>query len=127
MKPSILLVDDEPAVLNALSRLLRTQPYHILTAEDAPRALEILRRETVQVIISDEDMPYMNGTEFLTVVAQKHPATVRIMLTGKINLQVALEAINKGEIFRLLTKPCSEVDLTTAIQQAVAHYNQLRR
>lgn len=120
MSGTVLFVDDEPRFTGALQRALRHEPYRILTAGSAAQALEILDRESVAVVVSDEKMPGMSGSDFLAVVRRQHPRTVRILLTGCATLDAALKAINEGEIYRFLTKPCPAKDLSVIIRQALA-------
>ena len=119
MSPTVLLVDDEPNVTNALKHALRKEHYEILTASSGPEALEILRREPVDIVVSDETMPDMSGTQLLSVIRHDYPDTVRIMLTGQACLEVAVRAINIGEIYRFLMKPCNTADLAATIRQAL--------
>ncbi len=119
MQHKVLFVDDEPNVTKALKRALRTEPYDILSAGSADEALEILERESVDVVVSDENMPGMTGSEFLAVVYEKYPDTIRIILTGHASLDVAIRAINEGEIYRFFTKPWNDVDLAITIRQAL--------
>jgi len=121
MEHKVLLVDDEPKLLDGLKRSLRKEPYAILTASSATEALAILECESVDVIISDQDMPSMKGTEFLARVHREYPHIVRFILTGKATLEVAVEAINEGAISRFFTKPCNHVDLAVTIRQALEH------
>ena len=115
----VLFVDDEPALLEGLRRSLRREPYDLITADSAAAALEILGRTSVDVVVSDESMPGMAGSEFLTVVCRRYPETIRIMLTGNASLDVAVRAINQGEIYRFLMKPCSPRDLAYTIKTAL--------
>jgi two-component system probable response regulator PhcQ len=117
----VLFVDDEPNVTEALKRALRKEPYTVLSAGSAEEALRILSREPVDVVVTDERMPGMPGSELLAVVCRQYPDTVRIILTGHASLQAALVAINKGEIYRFLTKPINELELTVTIRQAIQH------
>jgi two-component system, probable response regulator PhcQ len=121
MPYTILLVDDEPLVTEALKRALPKEPYLVLSASSAGRALEILARQAVDVVISDEMMPGMPGSEFLAVVCREYPETVRIILTGHANLETAIRAINEGQIYRFLTKPCNELELRVTLRQALQH------
>jgi two-component system, probable response regulator PhcQ len=121
MPYTILFVDDEPLVTQALKRALHKEPYRILSANSAAQALEVLARQSVDVVISDEMMPGMLGSEFLAVVCRDYPDTVRIMLTGHANLKTAVRAINEGQIYRFLTKPCNEEELTVTLRQALQH------
>jgi DNA-binding NtrC family response regulator len=125
MKPSInatiLLVDDEPNVTDALKRALRREPYEILTAISGPAALELLERHHVDVVISDEQMPGMSGSVFLSAVRKQFPHTIRMILSGQASLEAAVRAINEGEVYRFFLKPCNPVDLAFTVQQALAH------
>ena len=121
MQHRILLVDDEPNFISGLKRSLRNEKYEILSANSAEQALDILDRDrdNVDIVISDQDMPGMRGTEFLKTVRQKFPEIVRFILTGKASLEVAIDAINNGEISRFFTKPCNTIDLAITIRQAL--------
>lgn len=119
MAHKVLFVDDEPHITKGLKRALHKEPYEILSANSANEALDILAREPIDVVVSDEKMPGMSGSEFLTLVCQKYPGTIRIILTGHASLDTAIRAINGGEIYRFLTKPCNEVDLAITIRQAL--------
>ncbi len=117
----ILFVDDEPNILSALTRSQRNEPYEVLSASCPEEALEILARESVDVVISDEQMPGMPGSEFLAMVARLYPETIRIILTGEGSLNSAIRSINEGSIYRFLRKPCHTIDLTLTIHQALEH------
>jgi len=119
MPRKVLFVDDEPHVTESLKRTLRKEPYEVLSANSAKDALQILARSPVDVVISDEKMPGMQGSEFLAVVCKQYPETIRIILTGHGSMEAAIRAINEGEIYRFLTKPCNEVDLAVTIRQAL--------
>lgn len=116
---TVLVVDDEPHVLAGLKRSLHHETYRIITAESGQESLEKMATEKVDLIIADQEMPGMVGTELLRRVAIKYPDTVRFMLTGKATLEVAIEAINSGEISRFFTKPADELDLKFSIRQAL--------
>jgi DNA-binding NtrC family response regulator len=119
MQHKVLFVDDEPNVTKALKRALRGEHYDILTADSADEALEILARESVDVVVSDENMPGMTGSEFLAIVCDKYPDSIRIILTGQGSLEVAMQAINNAQIYRFFTKPWNDVDLAITIRQAL--------
>ena len=121
MQPIILLVDDQPLVLETLKNMLKRGPYTVLCAQSGPEALSVLEHESVDVVISDERMPGMAGSEFLAVVRDRFPETVRIILTGYASVETAIKAINEGEIYRFLTKPCNSQDLFTAVKEALDH------
>jgi response regulator RpfG family c-di-GMP phosphodiesterase len=101
----ILLVDDEVAILDGLRRQLRKR-FTVHTATSGAEGLELLAREPVAVVVSDMRMPQMDGATFLSRVRAEHPDVVRILLTGQADTQAAITAVNEGQIYRFLTKPC---------------------
>ncbi len=119
MKHTILLVDDEPQVLEALRTALHKAPYEILTATSGMEGMDILSRHRVDVVVSDERMPGMTGSVFLGMVLRKYPDSIRIILTGQASLDAAIRAINEGGVYRFLTKPCNPVDLSFTIHHAL--------
>lgn len=121
---TILLLDDEENTLNALIRLLRRENYHILTASSAEQAFELLALHQVQVIMSDQRMMQMSGTEFLKRVKDMYPDTVRIVLSGYTDLRSLTEAINNGAIYKFLTKPWDDQQLKLEIRQAFLQAEQ---
>lgn len=117
-KQTLLIVDDEPNILNALSRLLRREGFQILTANSPLDAFEHLAKQPVQVILSDQRMPDMSGTEFFARVRQLYPDTIRIVLTGYTDLDSVTGAINRGAIYKFLTKPWDDDQLREEIREA---------
>jgi len=118
----ILLVDDEINVLNAFTRHLR-KDFDMRTALGAQEGLGFIQEEgPFAVVVSDLKMPGMDGIQFLAKVRELYPDTLRIMLTGHADLNVAIEAINSGEVFRFLVKPCSVENLKKNILDAIAIY-----
>ncbi len=115
---TILLVDDEANVLSALKRLLRKDGYQIFSTTSAAEAFEILASNKVGVIVSDQRMPEMNGTEFLSQVKELYPNTMRMVLSGYTELQSVTDAINKGAIYKFLTKPWDDDQLRANIAEA---------
>lgn len=118
---TILLVDDEENILSSLRRLLRRDGYRILTAGGGAEGLEVLAREAVDVIVSDQRMPGMNGTDFLKQVKEGWPHTVRIVLSGYTDLGSVTEAINDGAAYKFLTKPWDDEILRLAIREAFTY------
>ncbi|MBI5901294.1 MAG: EAL domain-containing protein [Rhodocyclales bacterium] len=114
---TLLLVDDEIAILNSLKRLLHREGYRILTTTDPMEGLQMLASNEVQVIISDQRMPRMSGTEFLSRVKSIHPQTIRMVLSGYADLQSVTDAVNHGAIWRFLTKPWDGDDLRKQIRE----------
>lgn len=119
MSHCVLFVDDEPRVTDAIRRQLKNEPYRILVANSAREALDVLASEPVDVVVSDEQMPEMRGSELLSVVRRECPDTIRIILTGQARLDAAVEAINTAEIFRFLLKPCPARVLGSCIREAI--------
>ena len=124
---TLLLVDDEPLVLEALRRTLRSEGYRLLVAHSPAEALALLETEAVDLLISDIDMPHMSGIELALEVRRRHPGVVRILLTGHGTLDAAMRAINDGEVFRFLTKPWDDARLRDTIGQALVRLEELRR
>lgn len=116
---TLLFVDDEANILSALKRLFRPFGYRIFTAEGGAQGLEIMEREAVDLVVSDMRMPEMNGAQFLEKVREKWPDTVRILLTGYAEIGATIDAINKGRIYRYISKPWEDNDITLTVRQAL--------
>ncbi len=122
MRDKVLLVDDDPNILSAYTRNLRKR-FQIDTAPGGAEALELMRTSgPYAVILSDMRMPGMDGIQFLSMARTLAPDTVRIMLTGNADQQTAIEAVNRGRIFRFLTKPCDADDLALTLESAIKQY-----
>ncbi len=113
----ILFVDDEERILRSLALQFRRE-YEVLTESDPRRALQRLKSESVQIIVSDQRMPQMSGAELLAQARQIAPDTLRILLTGYSDLDAAVEALNSGGIFRYLTKPWDQQEMAFTLRQA---------
>jgi two-component system, probable response regulator PhcQ len=122
MKNKILIVDDEVNVIAALKRALADEPLEVFTAISAEQGLQILKRQNFKIVISDERMPGMDGSEFLSVVKTAYPETVRIMLTGHASLGEMMNAINRGEVFRFFVKPWNDLEIIMAIRFALEKF-----
>jgi response regulator RpfG family c-di-GMP phosphodiesterase len=120
---SVLLVDDEPAILDGLRRQLRKK-FIVHTAPGGAAALDLLATEPIAVVVSDMRMPQMDGATFLAKVRALYPDVVRILLTGQADTQAAINAVNQGQIYRFLTKPCPPEVLLDEIGSA-AELNRL--
>ncbi len=123
MNNRILLVDDEANVLSALKRSLFDEPLEIVSVTSAEEALEIMQKQHFKVVVSDERMIGMQGSEFLSQVKEQHPYTVRIMLTGHATLDAAMKAVNEGEIYRFFSKPWNDHELKFAIRSAIEKFD----
>ncbi len=123
MSNRILLVDDESNVLSALKRALFDEPLEIVTTTSAEEALDVMKEQQFKVVISDERMIGMQGSEFLVLVHERYPHTVRILLTGHATLEAAMKAVNEGEIYRFFSKPWTDHDLRFAIRSAIEKFD----
>lgn len=125
-KPKMLVVDDEPDNLDLLYRTFR-RDFSVLRAESGVAALEILAAEgEVAVIISDQRMPEMKGTEFLSKTVPQFPNTMRIILTGFTDVEDLVEAINSGQVYKYITKPWDPNELKSVVQRATETYELLK-
>ncbi len=126
-KAKMLVVDDEPDNLDLLYRTFR-RDFQVLKAESGVRALELLAQEgEVAVIISDQRMPEMKGTEFLSRTVPEFPDTVRIILTGFTDVEDLVEAINSGQVYKYITKPWDPDELKAVVQRAAETYDLLKQ
>jgi response regulator RpfG family c-di-GMP phosphodiesterase len=116
---TLLCVDDEPNILSSLRRLFRAKGYRVLVAESGDAGLQVLATETVDMVISDMRMPEMDGARFLELVRIRWPDTVRILLTGYADVSSIIEAINRGEIYRYITKPWDDNDMLLLVRDAL--------
>ncbi|MEX6504442.1 HD domain-containing phosphohydrolase [Pseudomonas zhanjiangensis] len=119
-RATLLLVDDEENILRSLRRLLRHEPYEILTANGGDQALQLLASHPVDLVISDARMPGMDGATLLTEVQRRWPHCMRILLTGHADISTTIKAINKGQIYRYFSKPWEDDELRLNIRQALA-------
>lgn len=124
---SLLLVDDEPEILESLRRALRADGYELLTTTSPTEAIAILANRHVDILVTDLRMPDMSGLELVTHVRRNHPDVVRVLLTGFATLDSALEAINEGAVGRYLTKPWDNDELRADIQDVVRRSEESRR
>jgi two-component system, probable response regulator PhcQ len=111
----VLIVDDEENVRNALRRALRKEGYELFFASGPAEGLKILAEQPIDLVMSDHMMPEMSGLEFLTLVRDRHPDVMRLMLTGHADMDTAIKAINQGEIYRFLTKPWDDTELKVTL------------
>ncbi|MDD5330707.1 MAG: response regulator [Sulfuricella sp.] len=116
---TLLFVDDEANILSSLKRLFRPLGYRIFTAGGGAEGLEIMARERVDLVISDMRMPEMNGAQFLEQVRAKWPDAMRILLTGYADVTSTIDAINKGEIYRYVSKPWDDNDIVLVVHHAL--------
>ena len=117
-KPLVLLADDEQAVLAGYRRRLRRH-FRLMTARSGEEAIDVMQSELPDAVISDLHMPVMNGVSLLTEVRRIAPKAVRILLTGRPDLTHVVNAVNTGEIFRLLMKPCTSDAIIAAVDEGL--------
>lgn len=123
-RPRILCVDDEPRVLQGLRQVL-FKSFDMTAAPSGAAALDELERHDFEVVVSDMQMPLMNGATFLAEVRKRRPDVSRLLLTGHADIDSAIAAVNRGQIFRFLTKPCPAEELLAALKDAVSQHRLL--
>jgi DNA-binding NtrC family response regulator len=123
MDNKVLLVDDEVSVLRALQRSLVDEDFDVYLAESAAEGLNLLDQHEFKVVVSDERMPVMCGSKFLSIVSLQHPQVVSITLTGQASIGTAMTAVNQGAIYRFLLKPWNDTELKLAIRSAIEKYD----
>ena len=126
-RPTLLLIDDDDTVLAALHRLFRQDDYRILTAAAPAEAFELLALYPVDVILCDQRMPGMSGTEFLSKVKEMYPDTIRMILSGYAGLEAVLDSINRGAVYRFYTKPWNDAELRANVREAFHHHRKMSR
>ncbi|MDH5586765.1 MAG: response regulator [Nitrospirota bacterium] len=121
-QPYLLYVDDEPGIARAIRRILKGEAVNVLTAGGGPEALEILRKQSVSLILTDYRMPEMNGIEFLEQASALCPDAFRMILTGYAEAHVLVEAVNRGQIYKILYKPFQEEDIKLTVRSGLEHH-----
>ncbi len=119
---TLLLVDDEENVLSSLRRLFRPDGYQLITASNAEGGLAAMEQSPIALVVADNGMPGTNGIQFLQQVRERWPDTIRVMLTGYADLSAAMEAINRGEVYRFVTKPWDPDELRLLVRQGIEQY-----
>ena len=123
-KRTVLFVDDEEAILRAIKRTFAGEPYETIFANSGSQALEMLKQNQVHVVVTDMNMPEMNGIELLNCVRDKYPQITRMVLTAQTNAHLMLTAINTGQIFKYVVKPWQYAkELKTYVRQAIEYYD----
>ncbi|GAA6172773.1 hypothetical protein NBRC116592_24430 [Colwellia sp. KU-HH00111] len=125
-KQEILVVDDEIEIIKSLRRQFMRY-YHVNIANSGQEALEILKNKPIKVIISDQRMPDMNGSEFLSHVEKHYPDSIRMLLTGFADINAVIQAVNEGHIFRYVTKPWNPIELDSIVGEAFERYNIIEK
>ncbi len=122
MQSNILFIDDDSAVLDALEWTFADEPYECLTCKTAGEALSLIDEMDFAVVVSDQRMPEMSGIDFLEKIKRQRPATIRILMTAYQEMNLILNAVNKGHVYNLIFKPWDEVELKRIIKTAVDDY-----
>ena len=120
-EPRVLVVDDEKNYLSDFLTLF-SKKFNLVTASGGQEALDLLAKEAVAVVVSDQRMPKMSGSEFLAQVSQRYPSTIRILLTGYSDIDAVVEAVNKGEIYRYVSKDTPLKEIEIVVRQAVEKF-----
>jgi response regulator RpfG family c-di-GMP phosphodiesterase len=123
---TVLFVDDEENILNSLKRLLRKEGYKILTATSGTAGLEMLKEHDIHLVVTDQRMPGMSGTEFLAKVKENYPEVIRIVLSGYTEVDSITESINKGNIYKFMLKPWNDQNVKLEIKQALEQYELMQ-
>lgn len=124
VKPAILLVDDEPDLLRSLVGLLR-RDFDVHTAESGDEALKIMSERPIHVLMTDQRMPSMTGSELIQTACHEYPATTQILFTGYADIKSVIEAVNTGRLYRYITKPWDPEELVEVLREAAREYNRL--
>lgn len=127
MNRTVLLVDDDQALIDGIARRLHGSGYAVIGASSGEDALRILESSAVDVLVSDEAMPGMSGVELLTEVHRRWSDVITIMLSGRATAGTIVRALNQGQIFRFLIKPCDVDEITESLRQAIAHRQVIER
>ena len=122
-KYTVLFVDDEPRVLSALRAIFRRE-YKVLTANGGEQALELLAIHHIDVVVSDQRMPGMLGSELLAQISKRFPQTMRVLLTGFMDKQAIIDSINEGDVYRFVNKPWNNDDVRRIVAEASAASEQ---
>lgn len=123
---TILIVDDEEKILKAIQRTLRNEDYQIFTAQGGEEGLKLLEMREFDLVVSDQNMPGMEGVTFLRKVKSEYPQTLTIMLTGAKDIQVAMQAINDAGVYKFIMKPWDDDDLKVTIRRALESLDLVR-
>jgi response regulator RpfG family c-di-GMP phosphodiesterase len=123
---NVLYIDDEPHNLTAFKAAFR-RDYNIFLAESAAEARNIIDENDIHIILSDQRMPVMTGIEFFESIIESHPEPIRILMTGYTDINAVVDAINRGEVYKYLTKPWNEDDIRIFVNSAYEVFNLRRK
>lgn len=116
---TILFIDDDPGILNGFKRTFRKEKYNLLTAGNAKEAMALLEQHAVHLIVSDHKMPGTTGLDFFASIMSRYPDVVKIILTGQADMDMTIEAINSGCVYKFLLKPVNNLELMVTIRNAL--------
>ena len=122
MKYNVMFVDTAANVLEILRWVFKDKPYDLFISESPDDALSQMKETEFALVLADQDMPEMSGTEFLRLVKTKSPCTVGMIMTGFIEPEIALNAIDRGYVYRFVTKPWDKEDLKEAVRSGIELY-----
>ncbi|MBN1843867.1 MAG: response regulator [Deltaproteobacteria bacterium] len=125
-KHTVLCVDDDQNILSALKRLLRKEGYNFLMASSGAEGLEILKNNDIQMVMCDQRMPEMSGTDFLARVKEEYADIIRVILSGYTEVDAITESINKGHVYKFFLKPWNDQSLRLEIKQALDQYDLIQ-
>ena len=125
-KHTLLIVDDEEMILKSICRVLRNENYRILTAASGIKGLAALKDDDVHLVISDQQMPGMNGIDFLKQIKKDYPQILTIMLTGNAEIELAMNAINEAGVYKFILKPWNDNDLKVVVRRALETLELIR-
>ena len=120
---NVLVLDDEQNILESLQRLFFKEDFGIFTTTNYREALDVLGKEKIKLVLSDQRMAEITGVEFLKQVKAKYPDIIRVLITGHADIQAAEDAINVGEVYRFINKPWNSEELKGGVRQAINHYD----
>lgn len=120
---NLLCIDDEIGILKSLKRLLRNEPFSVVTAENGSEALALLSANEIQVVLVDQHMPDIDGLSLIKKIKAKRPSVVAVVLSGLVDLEHILAAINRGEVERFLAKPWNDEELKTVLRQCFHYFD----
>jgi DNA-binding NtrC family response regulator len=124
---TVMVVDDEPEIVGSVRRTLHAEPYRVIGTTSPLEALEAIEVGGIDLLIADIDMPELDGIELVSRVRAVRPDVVRILLTADVSLRSAIEAINRGEVYRFITKPWKAEELCQTVREGLARQDELRR
>ena len=125
MKPKILVIDDDRNILHAMKLGLRSDSYQLLVTDDIDKALMLVEKHEIAVVVCDHLMPKLTGVEVLSKIKTMAPFTMRILLTGECCLDDTIKSINEANIYRYLQKPCTSIELKIVISKAITKHKEL--